>query len=217
MGASRKPGMNDPQLSLALGNLSLADSLLGRRSIRRFSDRPVDLGIIERAIAAACLAPSPHGSSPWRFCVLSSEESKKILAEMMGREFLRDMEKEGLSEAERTRRHSGSIRLLTRAPVLILAALSYAQLDEYGDPGKQANEYMMAEHSLGAALQNLMLALTAEGIGTLWRCAPLFCPETARAALELPADWVPRALILAGYPDGAPPPKDPPQPEVLTR
>lgn len=217
MGVGRKPGMNDPPLSPALGNLSLADSLLGRRSIRRFSDRPVDPGVVERAIAAACLAPSPHGSSPWRFCVLSSEESKKNLAEKMGRDFLRDMEKEGVPEAERTRRHSGSLRLLTGAPVLILAALSYARLDKYGDLGKQANEYMMAEHSLGAALQNMMLALTAEGIGTLWRCAPLFCPETARAALELPADWVPRALILAGYPDGGPPPKETPQPEILTR
>jgi len=213
----QKPSMSDPPLSPALGNLSLADSLLKRRSIRKFASKPINPAAIESAIAAACLAPSPHGSSPWRFCVLSSVQSRKNLAEKMGLDFLRDMEKEGVSENERNKRYYGSIRLITEAPALILAALSYTRLDDYDDPGIQANEYMMAEHSLGAALQNLMLALAAEGIGTVWRCAPLFCSETAREALDLPADWVPRSLILAGYPDSTPPPKEIAQPEILIR
>jgi F420 biosynthesis protein FbiB-like protein len=172
---------------------------------------------IQIAIQAACLAPSPHGTAPWRFCVLSTPEAKKKLAEEMGQDFLRDMAKEGVSEEERKRRHNGSIRLLTQAPLIILAALSYQDLDDYEDRAKQACERMMAEHSLGAALQNLMLALTAQGIGSVWRCAPLFCPETARQSLDLPSDWVPRALIVAGKPASAPPPKEIPVPEIIVR
>ena len=173
--------------------------------------------ILKAALSAACLAPSPHGTSPWRFCILDSKEAKETLAAEMGKDFLRDMEAEGVPEEERTRRHQGSIRLLTGAPALIMASLSFAELDVYEEPEKQANEWMMAEHSLGGALQSLMLALAAQGVGSVWRCAPLFCPETARKALDLPADWVPRALIVAGYPAQQPAPKETPEPVLIVR
>ncbi|MDA1001611.1 MAG: nitroreductase family protein [bacterium] len=202
---------------LSLGGISLAEALLARRSHRKFAPEAIPPDAIRDAIEAACLAPSPHGTSPWRFCVLESAESKQRLAGEMGRDFLRDMEKEGVPEAERARRHAGSLRLLTDAPALILAALSFAGMDRYADPEKQKNEHMMAEHSLGAALQNLMLALAAQGVGSVWRCAPLFCPETARAALDLPADWSPRALIVAGFPTAPALPKAAPSPQVVTR
>ncbi len=209
--------MSKPPRASALQEISLAEALISRRSTRRFSDEPVDLDQVRAAIEAACLAPSPHGTAPWRFCVLSSPEAKKKLAEEMGRDFLRDMVSEGVPEEERKKRHAGSIRLLTGAPIIILAALSYSDLDDYENPEKEATERMMAEHSLGAALQNLMLALTAQGIGSVWRCAPLFCPETARCALDLPVDWSPRALIVAGKPASAPPPKEVPSPEIIIR
>ena len=98
-----------------------------------------------------------------------------------------------------------------------MASLSFKDLDDYEEPAKQANEYMMAEHSLGGALQNLMMALAAQGVGSVWRCAPLFCPETARKALDLPADWVPKALIVAGYPSQQPSPKETPEPVLIVR
>lgn len=209
--------MNKPILESALHEISLAEVLLARRSTRRFSSEPVDPNQVQTALEAACLAPSPHGTSPWRFCLLSSEEAKRKLSEEMGRDFLRDMEQEGVPEEERNKRRDASIRFLTGAPLIILAALSYSELDSYEVPEKQALEHMMAEHSLGAALQNLMLALEAQGIGSVWRCAPLFCPETARTALDLPADWVPRALIAAGIPDSPPPRKIIPVPKVIVR
>jgi coenzyme F420-0:L-glutamate ligase/coenzyme F420-1:gamma-L-glutamate ligase len=209
--------MSETLSNASIETISLGDALRGRRSIRHFTGEPVDPELIKRAITAAALAPSPHGTAPWRFCILSSGRSKKKLTEEMGRDFLHDMESEGIPIEERKRRHQGSIRLLTEAPALILTALSYDALDTYDDLEKQARENMMAEHSLGAALQSLMLALTAEGIGSVWRCAPLFCPETARDALALPADWVPRALILAGYRAEPPPPKEVRSPEIIIR
>jgi F420 biosynthesis protein FbiB-like protein len=217
MESGRERSVREVKAPASLNAVPLGEALIRRRSIRNFSPGPVDPERIRIAIEAAYLAPSPHGTEPWRFCLLESPEAKKKLAEEMGRDFLRDMESEGVPGEERTRRHAGSLRLLTGAPVLLLAALSLAGLDAYEDPGRQANEYMMAEHSLGAALQNLMLALAAQDVGTVWRCAPLFCPDTARAALDLPEDWIPRALILAGYPEAAPPPKAAPAPQTLVR
>jgi coenzyme F420-0:L-glutamate ligase/coenzyme F420-1:gamma-L-glutamate ligase len=59
----------------------------------------------------------------------------------------------------------------------------------------------MAVLSLGAAVENLMLAATAAGLASCWVAAPIFCPDAARDALELPDDWVPQALVLVGHPE----------------
>jgi nitroreductase len=48
--------------------------------------------------------------------------------------------------------------------------------------------------------QNLLLATHDAGLGGCWMCAPLFCPDVVRGALDLPADWQPQALITLGYP-----------------
>jgi nitroreductase len=46
-----------------------------------------------------------------------------------------------------------------------------------------------------------MLAATNAGLASCWVAAPIFCPEEANAALALPAEWLPHALVLLGYPD----------------
>ena len=69
----------------------------------------------------------------------------------------------------------------------------------------------MFVQSLGAAIQNLMLAAHARGLGSCWLSAPLFCPEAVRLALDLPSDFQPQALIAPGYPrEGLRPPPRPP-------
>ena len=59
----------------------------------------------------------------------------------------------------------------------------------------------MALLSLGAAVENLMLAATDAGLASCWVAAPIFCPEEARDALSLAVDWLPNALVMVGYPD----------------
>jgi nitroreductase len=61
----------------------------------------------------------------------------------------------------------------------------------------------MALLSLGAAVENLMLAATDAGLASCWVAAPIFCPEEARDALALPDAWLPHALVLVGRPDPA--------------
>jgi nitroreductase len=58
----------------------------------------------------------------------------------------------------------------------------------------------MAVQSTAMAAQILLLKAQAEGLGACWMCAPLFCAETVRDALDLPASWQPQGLILLGYP-----------------
>jgi nitroreductase len=76
-------------------------------------------------------------------------------------------------------------------------------MDAYPDPTRREAVFLMAVQSTAMATQNLLLAAHAEGLGACWMCAPLFCPETVRAALLRPADWHPQGLITLGYPEQA--------------
>ena len=209
--------MNKQTFNKNLGNFGLADALIQRRSIRIFKKSPVPKESVDTAIHAALLAPSPHGTFPWRFCVINKKKSKTKLGKSMGEKFLEDMKTEGISKKIRENRYQKSLLIIQNSPLIILVSLDYSGLDSYKEKNKQANENMMAAHSLGAALENLMIALGAQGIGSVWRCAPLFCPEIARDALQLPKKWIPRAMILAGFPKKKPTEKKSIKPRVLTR
>jgi nitroreductase len=54
--------------------------------------------------------------------------------------------------------------------------------------------------SFGAALQNLLLAAHAKGLGACWFCAPAFCKETVRTILKIPDAVEPQAFVAIGYP-----------------
>jgi coenzyme F420-0:L-glutamate ligase/coenzyme F420-1:gamma-L-glutamate ligase len=57
----------------------------------------------------------------------------------------------------------------------------------------------MFVQSLGAALQNLLLAAVERGLAGYLKGAPLFCQEAIREALRLPAEWEPAFLVQLGY------------------
>src|SRR5262249_7161483 len=85
-------------------------------------------------------------------------------------------------------------------PALVLGCLTWEGLDRYPDEERRRAEWGMALLSLGAAVENLMLAATAADLASCWVAAPIFCPAEARDALELPQDWLAPALVLVGRP-----------------
>jgi coenzyme F420-0:L-glutamate ligase/coenzyme F420-1:gamma-L-glutamate ligase len=179
--------------------MTLEAAIAGRRSVRQFSARPVERALVEEAIAAACLAPAPHHSRPWRFVILSAD-ARAALTEAMGKRWQHDLRRDGVVEARIRPLLERSRARLAAAPALVLAAvLGEAQRAWPDGRGQRAEELMFAQ-SMGAALQNLMLAAHARGLGSYWLSAPLFCPEAVRRALSLPAGFQPQALIALGYP-----------------
>jgi len=172
-----------------------------RRSIRAFRPEAVDRGVLDDLVEAACLAPAPHHSRPWRFVVIDSEEGKQALADGMGARWRSDLEGDGVDPARVDELVSASHAKITTAPALVLGCLTWDGLDRYPDETRQRAEWGMALLSLGAAVENLMLGAADAGLASCWVAAPIFCPEAARDALALPAEWLPHALVLVGHPD----------------
>jgi F420 biosynthesis protein FbiB-like protein len=173
--------------------------LLSRRSIRQFRPDPVPEGLVRRLIEAACAAPSAHNSQPWRFVVLRDPAVRKEFALRMAAAYRQDAEADGRPADEICQRNQRSVARITAAPVAILACADKSCLPP--DAGRAAaGERLLLSQSVAAAVQNLLLAAHAAGLGGCWLCAPAFCPQAVRETLDLDACWEPQALVLIGYP-----------------
>ena len=178
----------------------IPELLSARRSIRAFRPDPVPRSLIDEVIEAACLAPAPHHSRPWRWVGVDTDAAKRALAEGMGARWREDLRSDGTPDAEIDDLLARSHEKITTAPALVLGCLTWDGLDRYPDEARRRAEWGMALLSLGAAVENLMLAATDAGLASCWVAAPIFCPDAARASLALPEEWQPHALVLLGFP-----------------
>lgn len=173
-----------------------------RRSIRRYTAQAVPPAIVERLLTAATWAPSAHNRQPWRFVSITTAETKARLARAMGERLRADRLADGDAveavEADAAR----SYARITGAPLVVAVCLTLEEMDAYPDARRRNAEYLMAVQSVAMAVQNLLLAAQAEGLGACWMCAPLFCSEAVIGALELPQEWQAQALVTVGYPVG---------------
>jgi len=181
----------------------VAGAISERRSIRRYTDRPVAASVIHNILQAAGSAPSAHNRQPWRFVVLKNSQSKERLAQAMGERLRADRTRDGDAPEHIEADASQSIARITGAPVVILVCLTMETMDNYPDARRAEAEHLMAVQSTAMAMQNILLSAHAAGLGASIMCAPLFCQDTARTALDLPKSWEPQALITLGFPANA--------------
>jgi coenzyme F420-0:L-glutamate ligase / coenzyme F420-1:gamma-L-glutamate ligase len=186
------------------------EAIRTRRSLRQLAERAVPRAMLDELLALACVAPAPHHTRPWRYVVVSPGR-RVALAEAMGAAWRADLERDGHPEALIERLLRKSARQITAAPALILACLTHEGLRDWPDERRARNEFAMAQQSIGAGMQNIMLGAHALGLASYWISAPLFAPEACARALDLPDGYVPQAFIVVGYPaDGASPKPRPP-------
>jgi coenzyme F420-0:L-glutamate ligase/coenzyme F420-1:gamma-L-glutamate ligase len=191
------------------------ESIEARRSIRAFADRPVEREAIERAVAAAATAPAPHGSRtgrPWRFVWLRTDTTKGRFLAAMEQEWKKDLAADNTADEIVERRLERSRKLLGEAPVLLACFVSLAGADRYADAERLLAEREMFLTASGAAIQNLMLALGAQGLGSCWLSTSLFCSEEAATALGLGPEWQAVGCVIAGHPAEQPPQRPPVDP-----
>lgn len=147
--------------------------------------------------------------------MVTTPEGKARLAAEMGTRWESDLRGDALPEETIARRITRSHRRIEGSPAVVVACLVKDVLDRYPDERRQAAEYTMGAHSLGAALQDILLGAHARGLAGFWMCAPIFCPAEARHALDLDPTWEPQALVLLGYPEQQPPAREPRPGEVM--
>jgi F420 biosynthesis protein FbiB-like protein len=117
----------------------------------------------------------------------------------MGDAWRADLEAEERPVREIARLLERSRAQIEEPPVLLLSCVVLDGAKAWPDDAKRRAERDMFIQSLGAALQNLLLAAGEMGLAGYLKGAPLFCPEAVREALRLPAEWEPAFLVQLGY------------------
>lgn len=181
------------------------DCMQKRRSIRKFCDTSVEKPTVEKILRAGTVAPSSKNNQPWRFVVVTGDAKKELLAAMRGG---LAREKNNPLLPNSAKHLSGAwhtLQIMEEAPLVVLVLRAYG----FGLSVLPSTEERVSEicdmQSLGACMQNMTLAATAMGLGSLWICDTFF------AYAELCA-WLRRKESLAaamafGYPDERPAPR----------
>ncbi|MFI8293996.1 coenzyme F420-0:L-glutamate ligase [Streptomyces sp. NPDC085614] len=182
-----------------------------RRTVREFTDEPVDPGAVRRAVAAAVMAPAPHHTTPWRFVLLESAGARTRLLDAMREAWIADLRRDGRSEESIARRvRRGDV--LRNAPYLAVPCLVMDGSHHYGDARRDAAEREMFVVAAGAGVQNFLVALAGERLGSAWVSSTMFCREVVREVLRLPVDWDPMGAVAIGH--AAAPPRERPARET---
>ena len=146
--------------------LGAADVLTARRTVREFTPAPVPADAVRRAIAAAITAPAPHHSEPWRFAVLESQQARTRLLDDMLAAWKADLTADGFTPEQIARRVRRG-EPLRQAPLIIVPCLVADAAHAYPDARRNAAERTMFVVAMGAAVENLLVALAVEGLGIL--------------------------------------------------
>lgn len=150
--------------------MDIYEAITRRSSIRAYSNSAVEPEKLERILDAARLAPSGKNGQPWIFVVVTDEDTrKKLVPACKGQSFVAD------------------------APIIVVACgreeRAYTKMGGY---------WNSLPVDIGIAMEHLMLAAAAEGLGTCWIGA--FLENEVREILGIPEDVKIVALTPVGYP-----------------
>jgi len=152
--------------------VDLYETIRRRRSVRKYKNDPVPEEAITRCLDAARLAPSWRNGQPWRFIVVRNRET--------------------IQQLMRTGSMGGAANLWMKDAPLVLVACAEPRIS--GDKGDQP--YYLVDVAI--ALEHLVLAATAEGLGTCWIGG--FNEDRVRQALDIPDHIRVVAMTPLGHP-----------------
>ena len=170
--------------------MDVYDAIASRRSVRHFDSKPVDRSTLERVLSATTLAPSARNEQPWQFYVAEGAtrmELGRVVSQttVYLREYVDSLGPEGYDRAVAWYSSLGD------APVLIAVTAPDSE-DEF-----TATNRML---SIGAALENLLLAATAEGLGACVFTFSYWVKAELTRVLSLPDASSVCCVVAVGWP-----------------
>jgi F420 biosynthesis protein FbiB-like protein len=173
------------------------EAIAARRSIRKFTHRPVAKKTVNAVLAAAILAPSGKNRQPWRFVVVAGDEKRAQMIRVM---------REGIADTKARGMETGTAimtaRVMEHAPVTIFVFNPQGTHSWASHSVGQNFMETVDTQSIGAAIQNMLLAAQAMGLGTLWMCDVWSAYQQLSAWLGETGELV--AAVALGYPDEHP-------------
>lgn len=190
--------------------MNTQEALIGRRSIRKYLDKPVSAELIIKIMTAAIWAPSGGNGQPWRFYVATGEKRDALVQAMIeasgpdapspdeydamakrieeeARDKTADRGLMQMGEEGKALGYLGSLRFY-EAPVVVAVA---AREQKKGS----------SHQSIGAAVENLLISAHAEGLGACWLGIPLRFGGRIIDILGIPDDETLVTTVCLGYPD----------------
>lgn len=149
------------------------DVLKQRRSFRGFdSNRMIPDASLQRIMQAVQCAPSACNRQPWRFEIVFNNELKQAIGQCYPKSWLLE------------------------APAVVVA------MADYSSCWTRLEGTPAAEIDLGIAMEHLVLAAAAEGLGTCWICA--FEKARMNEVMQVNAPWSVEAITPLGYSNSEP-------------
>jgi nitroreductase len=176
--------------------LDTIETINQRRSIRKFKDTPVADEIIEKILHAATQSPSGKNRQPWHFIVAKEDKRSEMIRLM--REGIEKRTSQGID----TGSAKWTIRVMEHAPVTIFVFNTNEAQVEKEKSFVQTLLNSVDVQSIGAAIQNLLLAAHTYGLGTLWICDVFYAYHELCSWFGEKHQLI--AAISIGYPEEQP-------------
>lgn len=181
----------------------MISAIFDRRSIRKFLNTPISRQDMEDILQSGIKAPSSKNRQPWKYIVVqkdAKDEMLKVFHQGIEREKnvkpLLPQSRQHIAAAEYT------VDIMEEAPVILFVVNPLGKgIFEKLNPEERVYEICNIQ-SLSASIQNMLLAATEKGIGSLWICDIYFAYFELCNWLDTEGELI--AAIAFGYPNEFP-------------
>ena len=176
--------------------MNTREVIAARRSIRKFKAGALPADAVELILKAAALAPSGKNRQPWRFILVQGDERDAMTGVM------REMLKQWQERGEDTGSAKWTTDIMAQAPLTVFV-INPDGVDPWEEHSvDQMFQELVDIQSIGAAIQNMLLAAQDLGIGSLWICDVLYAVTELKEWLGESGELI--AAVSFGYPDESP-------------
>ena len=177
-----------------------------RRSIREWTDEPISEQDLAMILEAGRQAPSSENVQPWRFIIVRDAGTRKKLGALAGggsgrrftAEFVTNQMQERFASLQDEAKKKAALEKLTSGQVSAFLANAPLNIVVCGKKDVWDTPY-----DTSAAIENMLLMITALGLGACWVIAPCIDirdEERIKAVLDIPAGFKAISIISVGRP-----------------